>query len=219
MDSSVSVIIPVLVLTDDLFAQAKAAIESVRDGVELIIVDNGSTIGSEYFRGVADVYLRYPEPIGFGRACNIGISHSHGDYIVITSIDVEYLVGSPHDLAKTQLPVVCPSAEDKGQELDFQLHLNETFGATFAISREAYDIVKLPEGLYDERFEHGYYEDTDLWYRCDEIGIPLVRTGKVLVVHGQGTTNKHLGVLDKYMEINKKKFGEKWNTNEVRWRG
>lgn len=219
MSTTVSVVIPVLVLNDELFDQAKKAIQSVKEGVELILVDNGSTVGSDYFQKMADIYVRYPEKIGFGPACNAGVKLSHGDYIVISSIDVEYLDGKPIDLTTDELPIVCPSAEDKGEALDYELHVDETFGATFAISRVAYDAVRLEDGLYDERFEHGYYEDTDLWYRCDQLRIPLVRSGHVLVRHGQGTTNKFLGVFDKYMEENKQKFGEKWKTNKVRWRG
>lgn len=216
--SKISVILPALILNDDLFDQAKRAIKSVKDGVELIIVDNGSTVGSDYLQKQADIYIRYPDKIGFGAACNAGIKLSHGDYIVITSIDVEYLKGKPEDLTKEGLPVVCPSALDKGQKLDGQLHVNETFGATFAILREVYEAVRLPEGLYDERFVHGYYEDADLWERLRRMDIPLVRSGKVQVFHGQGTTNKFLGVLDKYMEENRLRFIEKWGKENM-WTG
>ena len=215
----ISVILPALVLNDDLYSQAKKAINSVKtENTEMIIVDNGSTVGKDFLEKSADIYIRYPDKIGFGPACNAGVKISHGDHILITSIDVEYLTGKPEDLLE-KLPIVCPSAIDKGQTLDNTLHRDETFGATFLISREAYDLVKLPEGLYDERYEHGYYEDTDLWYRCDKLDIPLVRSGKVLVAHGQGTTNKYLGVLDKYMAENEKKFKEKWGVKEIKWRG
>ena len=78
--------------------------------------------------------------------------------------------------------------------------------------------MKLPEGLYDERFEHGYFEDADLWKRIEQLGLRLIRSSHVLAVHHEGTTNKYLGVLEKYMEINKKKFIEKWGS-EPEWRG
>jgi GT2 family glycosyltransferase len=217
----ISVVIPVLVVNEDLLLQAKRAVNSIRTkNTKIILVDNGSTVGSDWFKDNADIYLRYPSAIGFGAACNAGIKESKGEFIVISSIDVEYRIGSVDDLAAILQGegILCPSSIDKGQAKSEELYLNNTFGATFMLSRKTYDKVKLPEGLYDERYEHGYFEDMDLWYRCDELGIPLVRTGRVLVFHGQGTTNKTLGVLDKFMEINKQKFIDKWG-KEGTWRG
>lgn len=218
----ISVVIPCLVINDDLAEQAKKAVTSIRtDNTEIILVDNGSTHGSDFLRQNADIYIRYPGKIGFGPACNAGLKLANGNYLVISSIDVEYVVGSVDELAKhyhSSFGALCPSAMDKGQGKDDKIHDNETFGATFIMSRESYEAVKLPEGLYDPRYEHGYYEDTDLWYRFDQIGKPLPRSGHVLVHHGQGTTNKALGVLDKYMEANHKRFVEKWG-KEPEWRG
>ena len=216
-NSLVSVIIPALVLTDDLFYQARKAVESLRTSdIELIIVDNGSTVGAEWLKEKADIYLHYPNQIGFGRACNQGLKLATSDYLMIASIDNEYLSGTVEEMCELYklnepgIGVISPSMVNKGQAQVDQLFTDQTEGSTFLFSRKVYDLVKLPEVLYDERFEHGYYEDMDLWQRLRNLNLSLVRTGHILANHHQGTTNKHLGVLEKYMEINKKKYIEKW---------
>ena len=129
-----SVIVPCLVLSEDLLEQAKKAIRSVKlPNVELILVDNGSTVGSAFLQDTADIYIRYPNKIGFGAACNAGINLSHGDYIAICSIDNEYLEETINDLAliyeegrNHDLGVLCPSMTNKGQAKTNELFLNQT---------------------------------------------------------------------------------------------
>lgn len=217
-------VIPTLVLNEDLLDQAKKAIQSTKTpNTELIIVDNGSTVGGDYFREVADIYVRYPDKIGFGAACNAGLKLARGKYLAIQSIDVEYKVGNLEDLAEQyshieSVGVLCPSALNKGQTMEPTFFENQTEGSSFLFSREVYEAVRLSEGLYDERFVHGYYEDTDLWYRMDQLKLRLIRSGFVVMNHGQGTTNKYLGVLDKYMAENHDKFVAKWGEEPI-WRG
>lgn len=221
----ISVVVPALILNYDLLEQAKRSIESFNgDNIELIIVDNGSKVGSKYLKSKADIYLHYPGRIGFGRACNKGLAKATGDYLAVCSIDVEYKEGNFYDLASlyehsaVNIGAICPSATNKGQVKEDRMFQNQTEGSSFLLSREVYEKVKLPEGLYDERYEHGYYEDTDLWKRLEQHNFVVARAGQVLITHGEGTTNKYLGVVDKYMEENRQKYIDKWN-EEPTWRG
>lgn len=216
----VSVVVPCLVLNDELFGQLRTFVNSIkRKDIQLILVDNGSNSGINYMMDKADIYIHFPKPVGFGTAINAGLKLATGDYIAIGSIDVEYLKGGFEELTKAAFnSIVCPSAKNKGEVIDDDLHPNDTEGATFLMDRPTYDKIKLPEGLYDERYKQGYFEDTDLWRRCDQLEIKLIRSGWVLINHLEGTTQKALGNRDEIFEENKQRFIDKWGENP-KWRG
>lgn len=220
----ISVVMPALVLNWDLRDQMREAVESVKgEDIELIIVDNGSMLDTAFMVENADIYISYPEKIGFGPACNAGLKLATGDYLAITSIDVKFLVGGFKELAEefSKIPsigVICPTAKNKGQTLDGMLYQSENEGSAFLISREVYDRVKLPEGLYDKIYEQGYFEDTDLWYRMAQVGLDQYRSGNVFIDHKEGTTQKVLGNRDEIFKKNKQNFIDKWG-EEPTWRG
>lgn len=56
---------------------------------EIILIDNASTDGSqEFFRSVNDIkFIESKENLGFGRANNLGYSHSSGKYIFLLNSD------------------------------------------------------------------------------------------------------------------------------------
>ena len=64
--------------------------------------------------------------------------------------------------------------------------------------------------FYDERFEIGYFEDDDLIKRLGDI--PVYMRPPIAVNHldGGGLTIKKMGE-QKWFDINKKIFEEKWN--------
>lgn len=67
---------------------------AVAPGAEVIIVDNASSDGSTERvarAGCGAAVLRLDQNVGFGRACNIGVSHSLGDWILIANPDVRLL--------------------------------------------------------------------------------------------------------------------------------
>ena len=73
-----------------------ACLESLRrqafTGVEVILVDNGSTDGSvelarEHLRDINVIAL--PENLGFSRAINVGIERARGEYIAMLNNDAE----------------------------------------------------------------------------------------------------------------------------------
>jgi GT2 family glycosyltransferase len=65
-------------------------------GVEIIVVDNGSTDGTQEYlneafeQGVVDQYVRLAENYGFAVATNIGIERSRCEYVCFSNNDVIY---------------------------------------------------------------------------------------------------------------------------------
>lgn len=69
---------------------------AAQPSLEVIVVDNGSTDGSqaavrERFPGV--VLIDNGENLGFARATNLGIRHSHGDYVMFVNSDTRVFPG------------------------------------------------------------------------------------------------------------------------------
>lgn len=216
----ISIIMPALILDQELLDQAQWAIRSLKDlnkDFELIITDDGSKIGSGFLKSEADVYIRNEKNAGFGPACNQAAQKAKGKYLALTCIDVEFLEGSFNDLIDElkDFSVLCPSFKNKGHILERgKVWSNETDGACYIMPIEVYKKL----GLYDERYKIGYFEDMDLWKRLRNADHKLGRSGSMVVNHLEGTTQKKLGTRDKYFEENHRKFLEKWGQEE-RWTG
>lgn len=57
------------------------------DAYEPVIIDNGSKFCRDEMIHVADVYEYYPEPLGYAKAINLGITAAHGHYLVLMHND------------------------------------------------------------------------------------------------------------------------------------
>jgi len=79
--------------------------------------------------------------------------------------------------------------------------------AAILVKREVIDKI----GKWDERFSPCFFENTDLCVRAKLAGYKVVYCPNSIVYHFHpGSTVRRLGV-DKYMQINKQRFFEKWS--------
>jgi len=79
--------------------------------------------------------------------------------------------------------------------------------AAILVKREVIDKI----GKWDERFSPCFFENTDLCVRAKLAGYKVVYCPNSIVYHFHpGPTVRRLGV-DKYMQINKQRFFEKWS--------
>ncbi len=81
-------------------AALTAARSALRFGARVIVVDNGSSDGSD--RRLAEeagiTLRRMGHNAGFARACNAGAGEGHGDYVFLLNPDAEIVSGTPADL-------------------------------------------------------------------------------------------------------------------------
>lgn len=91
----ITVVTPVLCPSENVFKSIKKCFETIRKSVnkvhgEWIIVDDNSAVGSEYFRNIADVYIRNNETTGVSTSLNRGFKIAKGEFLV--KLDSDYLV-------------------------------------------------------------------------------------------------------------------------------
>ena len=181
---------------------------------EIIIVNNASTDGtremlsnmSATFRERLKV-IHNERNFGFGKANNIGYAASKGEYVLFLNNDIR--VRSGHAIWTQALIDACSgalvSANGGLLDADFKF-VSETdskvdspyfylSGWCLAGSRDSFDKLILPqqEGPWNEAF-FAYYEDDDISWRAQELGIEL-KVVSVPVEHFGRMTSKKLGLF------------------------
>lgn len=87
-----SIVIPCYLKNEELLQLTKNAIHSFREAdlpeYELILVDDGSPIGSGYLRQEADTYVLHTKNQGFIKSVNDGLKLARGKYIAVANNDI-----------------------------------------------------------------------------------------------------------------------------------
>lgn len=212
-----SVIIPCYLIPDiggELLDFTRTCVESMRKffptSTELVIVDNGSTIGEAYLRAIADVYIRNDKNLGFAPAVNQGLKSAHGDWLIVSNNDVEFLHDWATDVQEKWIPEVGVVSShlhdhDRDHKAGFQMAAVGTmFGALWMMPRPVYEKV----GGFDEAYKIGMWEDRDLWQRVNQAGYALAKCGWCNHV-GNATWGK-MENQEQIFESNKRLYVEKW---------
>ena len=88
----ISVLAPLVILEQNLLERTKLFVLDVKAGMneedELIVIDNGSTLGQEYMIDTSDIYVHTHSPIGYGPALNLGMKIANNDYFLISNNDM-----------------------------------------------------------------------------------------------------------------------------------
>jgi GT2 family glycosyltransferase len=185
-ESLFTVIMPCWIINEELVKLTMSAIDSLGD-VNLIVVDNGSTLGGGYLRSVADIYIRNKENLGYAKAVNQGLMLCHlSQYIAIANNDIRV---SPNwkEVAKEVL------ANDEAYSCHFRmLSYDEPFSygdLTALTGKErwcssSFFVLSPSEQkfLYDENFLNSY-DDYDYWKRVRDAGLLTAYTNKASYQH------------------------------------
>jgi len=167
-----SVLIPTrdrrALLTDCLASLRKQSYQNF----EIILVDDGSSDGTEVLAPTVDIYVRTP-PLGVGHARNLAISLAHGEFF--------YVLDSDDWLSDDALTLSVTAIDQSGADMVFSdLNLVQDgvvvgrFGACVQTASEVLESKRIPHGSslirrstlnvrYDERLRSA--EDLDFLLR------------------------------------------------------
>jgi GT2 family glycosyltransferase len=243
VDPTVSVVIPVHNKFHVTYhCLASLLVAANRADFEVILVDDGS---SDKTRDILSVvsglqYVRNEVAGGFLFACNRGVSHAKGDFIVLLNNDTEVTAGWLDELLAVfdnyksvglvGSKLLYPNGElqeaggivwGSGNPWNYGRNANP-YDPRYCYTRQVDYLsgacIMLPRSLwndiggFNEIYAPAYFEDTDLAFRVRETGHKVVYAPLSQVVHYEGLSN---GVsvatgIKKYQEINRPKFKARW---------
>lgn len=164
---------------------------------EILVIDNCSSDGSpdflsKYFPNVLLIKLK--SNMGFACACNVGIVHSKGEYVVLLNADI---IAEPDwlrklvETANNELDIgilapITPPFEYRGnfEVPSFYKRLRDltmVSGAAMMIRKSILDFT----GLFDENF-FMYWEDTEFCWRSYLFGFRCVLDYDSIIYHKVG---------------------------------
>jgi GT2 family glycosyltransferase len=196
-----SVIVPCWIKDDMLLKLTQRCLCSVRDtsNVELIVVDNGSTLGADYLKEEADIYIQFPKNLGYVKAINSGFKAAHGEYLVAGNND--YFMSDGWEQAMKDVLNNIPEAgiacvHTKGSpKADVCWEEPGTPGGWWMIKKELVDQI----GLLDEDFFNVFADFDYIWRMNKLTGKKVMTTPVVTVQHyGEGTLSKFKSRLAEY---------------------
>ncbi|MCX8996235.1 glycosyltransferase family 2 protein [Rhizobiaceae bacterium BDR2-2] len=174
------------------------ALQSLPDGVRVIVVDNASRddTAEQAKRARASVeVISLPKNVGFGRGCNVGLRLVETDYAVVINPDL--FVGedclSVCVAAADAHPEVAlfGPREETGGRGDARItdvdYCEQVSGAFMFMRMSAFRTI----GFFDENI-FMYFEDNDLCLRTRDCGYRLARVLRAETQHiGAGSTQKN----------------------------
>ena len=220
----VSYIMPVYILNQQGFDLTKDAITSLKiadNTAEMVIVDNASSFGGGYLRSEADTYVRNKKNLGFCPAVNQGFKMATRDILAPANNDIKVssnwkqvaeeiledkTVGSVHfRMTDYSTPF---QYGDKTWKTGRERWCTSSF---FVIRKEA-----MPEGLWDENYGLGGYDDYDFWHRVRHLnGWKTAYTTKACYKHLDSFTYLALNQEERQKRDKKnyEYFIKKWGEN------
>jgi GT2 family glycosyltransferase/glycosyltransferase involved in cell wall biosynthesis len=204
---------------------------------ELIIVDNGSTDGTDrYLASLPNLnVIHNRENVGVGKAWNQGIRAAKASYVAVINNDT---VVSHHWLenliagftVNKKLGVICPHFTTQQIAPDFdskayqysQKPLSISYerlpnafhllvGFFFLAKKEIFEKI----GMFDEQFEICLYEDADFQQRILKAGYKIGIINNVLIHHFGQRTVYTLPNWYKFEVENRKRYIKKWGRDNL----
>lgn len=138
----VSVVTTVLCPSEKALVVLSACMKSVKKAIEkvhgeYIIVNDNSAVGEEFFKDIADIYIKNAETLGVSKSLNAGMRRGTGEFLV--KLDSDYLV--PENIFEILL-------KDWSDDCCF---ISPSYLGTHPDNTHLLDIAKLPKaegGLY-----------------------------------------------------------------------
>lgn len=149
-------------------------------------------------KGHGEVIVVWNNRMGYAPSINRGLACANGDYLLVMNDDVVLKEGDLNDLC---IPDVVTSPSNSGREYPY------IWGSCFCIPRRIYNRI----GGLDERYEVSYFDDDDLIFTLQGLGVQMRSVPSVVFEHPHaGTTLDAMPDRNEFFERNKQRFLEKW---------
>ncbi len=205
-------------------------------GVELIVVNNGSTDGTDaYLSSLAPAkVVRNETNLGCAKAWNQGVQLSAREWTVIMNNDVVVAAGWLEALLEFArekgADIVAPAIREGPLNYPFQEYAAEfmrrmrevcrwgqAHGICFMVRRPVFDAV----GCFDENFRIGQFEDADFFRRAKLAGVKMAITGGAFLHHFGSITQNAIRQAPpqvggrSYYAGNRAYYLRKWGLNRL----
>lgn len=226
----ISVVIPCWIHDEETLKVTQDCVDSFRASGEtqLILVDDGSTVGSGYLRSVADIYVRVSHSGGYTRAVNMGMKLARGELIALANNDIRvpsnWIEVSESILSEKIYMTLHPKMMDYNDPFVFGSVVMKTGKErwcqnSFVITTKEF-VEKMREweredepypGLFDENYGvGGGGDDWDFYFRVRKYGYTCY-TNKTAFQHLHSFSLKKLGPeREKIAQQNDDYFTQKW---------
>jgi len=227
-----SIIIPVMnnvVYTENFFKSFEKTVNHLeKKDLEVIVIDNGSTDGTELFlKNYNPDYsfsvIKNIKNTGVVASWNQGVKYSKGEKVIICNNDIEFITPNWLTCMEKSLtprvywlsPRTCYEKNSKKvsfnpchyEQLSYGVdRMSYVVGCCFMVPKIAFETV----GFFDEQFEMRYYEDLDYINRILQSGNKVKMAQDVLVYHAVGATSR--GATGG--ELNESRYKEKWGNSQ-----
>jgi len=215
----VSIVIPVFNKWNYTYNCLQSLHENLEgNSFEIIVVDNGSTDGTEkLFKKIHNVkYIRNDENLGFVGGCNKGAESAEGEYVVFLNNDTQVFTGWLSALVDTF--TIQKNVGLVGSKLIYPDGRLQEAGGIVWNNKNAWNYGRLndPESYkynylkdvdycsgasimlrteifrklngFDKLYSPAFYEDTDLAFRVRQLGLRTIYQPKSELFHFEGIT-------------------------------
>lgn len=192
--NKINVIMPVWINNQETLTLTENAIDSLGD-VFLIIIDNASTVGIDYLKQMADVYIRNEENVGYAKAVNQGLRKTNYHLIAISNNDIRV---SPNWEEVTREIMADPRVYSVHFKMIPYDELFSYGNEVWTSGRERWcsqSFFVIDDTKDVEFFDEGYlnsYDDWDYQLRVRATGRQTAYTNKACYQHEDSFTQKQI---------------------------
>ena len=208
-----TVIIPCWCTNEEILQLTKNTIDNLGKVGEIVIIDNGSTMGGGYLRSVADVYIRNQENKGYAYAVNQGLKICRNELVCVSNNDIVPSSNWQEVAIEVLGNENVYSCHYKMVDYDKDFGLGDRIwygekerwctSSFFVINRAKYLLY------YDENYFNSYC-DWDYWYTVRKTGLLTAYTNKAAYKHKHSSSQKYIPEREENDRRNKEYFKEKW---------
>lgn len=201
-------------MTERHLELTRNTIESLGDGIRLIIIDDASQCGGGYLRSEADIYIRNRTNLGYAASVNRGLRLADSQYIAISNNDVRISSNWKEvsdEVFKSDEGIYSCHFRMTDYDVPFEYGDKVITSGKERWCHASFFVINKRFGLffYDEHF-FNTYDDWDYFQSVRESGFRQAYTDKAQFQHIHSATIPTMVKHTERNEENKEYFKSKW---------